>query len=427
MTNKKQIWILGGGTVSHIRPHLSLCAPAYGTFARLLKETCSKNVMASNYDIFVGLTDMAKGKEETNNASTIGIGSTNAEVEAFIDTNVIDNPLAKIVFLNVAFCDFDGNVLDSGGNPTPSGKDQPRLKTSDGDVLLSLYPAAKVIGKIRKLRKDIFLVGFKTTANVSEDEQYKLGLDLLKKNSCNLVLANDIQTRKNMIVAPELAKYETTTDRTKVAESLVDISLHRATNSFTRTRITPGYLVKWNHPDVPMSLKMVVDWCVANKAYKPFNNVTVGHFGFKPEAGYMWSSRRKKNFNNVKDRDLVIVDFRDDREQLAYGEKPSAGARSQYMALSKFPNLNCVVHFHCPLKENSVVAKMAAVRPQRNFECGSHQCGENTADGMVKINDNLAVVMLDKHGPNIVFSSSTNPSDVVDFIQDNFDLSKSTE
>lgn len=412
----------------HVRPHFSLAAPAYGTVSRqIYRELVWLNEANKfQHNIILGHTKMAFGKEGSL-PGEICIGETNNEVEKWIDDEIIANKDAKIVFLSVAFCDFVGFPLDSNGNPEPSGKECQRLKTSDGDRNLLIIPAKKIISKIRKERKDIFLVAFKTTSGASEEEQYKLGLELLKKNSCNLVLANDIHNHRNMIVAPELAKYEVTTDRQRAIVSLVDISMHRAENSFTRTKIINGHLVNWEHPDVPGSLRTVVDWCVANGAYKPFNDVTVGHFGFKPEPGYMWSSRRKKNFNKPKDRDLVIVDFRNDKEQLAYGAKPSAGARSQYVVLSKFDTLNCIVHFHCPLKEGSPIGNLGIVRSQKYFECGSHQCGENTASGMQKINDNLAVVMLDKHGPNIVFSRDSNPADVISFISENFDLSRQTE
>ena len=42
------------------------------------------------------------------------------------------------------------------------------------------------------------------------------------------------------------------------------------------------------------------------------------------------------------------------------------------------------------------------------------------------LNDHLAAVMLDKHGPNIVFSDKADPQMVIDFIMSNFDLSKQT-
>jgi len=38
----KKIAILGGGTVFHVRPHLALSAPAYGSTARSIKEYVSR-------------------------------------------------------------------------------------------------------------------------------------------------------------------------------------------------------------------------------------------------------------------------------------------------------------------------------------------------------------------------------------------------
>lgn len=428
---KNKIYVLGGGTVFHIRPHLALSAPAYGKIARdiysNIVQSSQYQEVNSNFELKLGLTKMAFGEWSAFNK--FFLGETNEDVEKQLN-KIIEDKETKIIFLTVAFCDYVGHVLNPTTNETElSGKEHTRLKTKDGQQKLLLTPAEKIISKIRKTRKDIFLVACKTTSGASENEQYESALNLLKKNSCNLVLANDVHTRNNMIVAPELAKYEVTTNRAQVIKTLVDMTLERSQNTFTRTRITSGYLVKWTHPDVPETLRKVVDWCVDNGAYKPFNNVTVGHFGFKPESGYMWSSRRKKNFNKPEDRDLVIVDFRDEREQLAYGEKPSAGARSQYTVLNKYSNMDCIVHFHCPLKPESVskMEKIHAIRPQKYFECGSHECGQNTAAGMQKISQNMAVVMLDKHGPNIVFSRDAKAEKIIAFISEHFDLNKRTE
>jgi len=43
---------------------------------------------------------------------------------------------------------------------------------------------------------------------------------------------------------------------------------------------------------------------------------------------------------------------------------------------------------------------------------------------MSKIDNDFAVVMLDKHGPNICFSSKADPKKIVEFIKNNFDLTK---
>ena len=85
--------------------------------------------------------------------------------------------------------------------------------------------------------------------------------------------------------------------------------------------------------------------------------------------------------------------------------------------------MDCIVHFHSPLKVGHLDDIL--VVSQREVECGSHQCGKNTSDGLRHFG-NLKCVMLDNHGPNIVFNRNINPQEVINFIEDNFDLSQKT-
>lgn len=422
----KKIYVLGGGTVFHVRPHFALSAPAYGKVARSIAAELRAK---SDYEVHLGLTKMA-GTEDVENFHSLG--ETNHDVALFLE-KIVTDPDTKMIFMSVALCDFEGSVGNFEGDkfhPTLSGKGQPRLKTSEGSQMLRLTPAQKLIGEIRKQRKDIFLVGFKTTAGENEAVTYEKGLELLKKNSCNLVVGNDVQTGLNMIIAPELAKYHVTSDRKELVKGLVEIALSRASNEFSRTQILPGHLIPWK--ETPETLQKVVDWAVEAGGYKAFNNVTVGHFGYRCRGEdsmlggspgvILRSSRRKQNFNLPECRDLVEVYFTP-TSQTAYGAKPSAGARSQFVVLSKYEDLDCIIHFHCPMKAGSEVP----VREQRMFECGSHQCGKNTVDGLKRFGNSIAAVMLSKHGPNIVFSRDADPQEVIKFIEDNFDLTRRTE
>jgi hypothetical protein len=403
----RAIHVIGGGTVFHVRPHLALSAIAYGTTARRLAEMFRERCDA---DVQLHLTRMASG----------GVGplETNQDVEALV-ARIVDDPRAKILILNAALCDFTGRVLEEGV-ATESGKAQPRLRSRDGATSLLLEPAAKLIASVRRTRKDLFLVGFKTTAGASADEQYLAGLELLKTASCNLVLANDLHTRHNVVVAPELARYGEG-DRAHALEALVDMTIARSAGSFTATTVAEGALVPWSSPEVPSSLRTVVDGCIARGAYLPFRDVTVGHFGVRIAPDRFLSSRRKRNFNRPGDRDLVRVDVTADGV-VAHGAKPSAGARSQFEVLSRHEDLDCIVHFHCPQRPGSRVP----LRAQRPFECGSHQCGRNTADGIARFG-RIGAVMLDQHGPNIVFPRAVDPAEVLAFIDENFDLSRRTD
>lgn len=405
----RRIHVIGGGTVFHVRPHLALSAVAYGGTARRLAALCRESGDAR--PVALHLTRMAQ--------AGVGTLETSDDVARLLD-EVIAAPDTGVIFMPVALCDYQGGVIDQG-TLTPSGKDQPRLRTRDGGTTLALLPADKLIARVRRTRKDIFLVGFKTTAGATPDEQYLAALTLLKSTSCNLVLANDLHTRLNMIVAPELARYAVTTDRDTALRELVSMALARSQLSFTRTTLVDGSLIPWADPLVPVALRIVVEHCVARGAYKPFRDITVGHFAVRADERTLLSSRRGRNFNRAGDRDLVRVEFDSDR-MVAHGARPSAGTRSQFAVLGAHPEFDCIVHFHCPKWAGSSVP----VRSQRNVECGSHECGRNTADGMQRFGP-VAAVMLDQHGPNVIFRSDGDPQDVIDFIDRHFDLTARTD
>jgi hypothetical protein len=202
MSDRKEIHILGGGTVYHIRNHLALTAPAYGNTARDIFDILMfKELSSSEWTVKEHLTKIA--------SSGISTLETNQDVSDLID-KLIANKNVKIIFFNVELIDYEEI-----------------LKTSECDRTVRLTPAAKLIGKMRKERKDIFLVGFKTTCGSSEDDQFLTGLNLLKSASCNIVLANDTKTSLNMIITPEQARYCVTTDRCDVLKELVDITLEQ--------------------------------------------------------------------------------------------------------------------------------------------------------------------------------------------------------
>lgn len=408
---KKQIHIISGGTFFHVRPHLALAAPAFEQTGIDLYHLCDE--LIPEMDLFDWATKMA------DNFSKI---ETDQDVSDLLDKLIAD-PATKIIFLPVALCDFEGFILDDSRIPlkTLSGKGQPRLQTRHGNRLLELTPAEKIINKIRRTRKDIFLVGFKTTSDVSEQEQYLAGLNLCKSASCNLVLANDIKTRINMIITPEEAAYHVSKDRQFVLRNLVEMTKLRSHLTFTQSTVIQGESVPWESDLIPSSLREVVNYCIAQGAYKPFRGSTAGHFAVKLSDTEFLTSKRKTDFNNLPSLGLVRIKTDGPDTVLAYGAKPSVGGQSQRIVFKDHPDCDCIVHFHCPMKPG----KQIPSRSQREFECGSHQCGQNTSNGLQKFG-NLYAVYLDQHGPNIVFNKNINPQEVISFIEENFDLSAKT-
>jgi len=401
----KKIYIYGGGTFSYVRNHLALAAPAFGKTARILKQLCDERFP----DV---LTQLAMTKMTGYPGSYM---ITNDDVAKHV-AKIKEFATTKVIFFNAALCDFDGQV-----GYAESGKYGERLQTNQGTRTMILTPSEKIVKDIRKDRKDIFLVAFKTTCGATEDEQYAQGLKLLKNSSCNLVLANDTLTRKNMIITPEEAKYHVTDDREEALRQLVDMTYYRSQLTFTHSTVVDGTPVSWESDLVYPALRTVVNYCIEKNAYKPFNGATVGHFACKIGDREFLTSIRKSNFNDLAKNGLVKVVTNDDDTVIAYGAKPSVGGQSQRIIFSEHDDYDCIVHFHCPIKEGSLVPVVS----QREYECGSHQCGQNTSNGLQRFG-NLSAVMLDNHGPNIVFNHKIDPQEVIDFINANFELSQKT-
>lgn len=413
---RKIVHVVGGGTVSHLRTHLALCAPAYGNTARRIAELCREH--DNTMDVVLHLTRMADPTSRIE---------TNADVRTLV-MQLVDDSRTKIVFFNPAICDFDGEVEE-----VTSGKVAERLRTSDNagdprEYTVRLKPAPKIIRYIRKEgfegrepRKDIFLVGFKATSGATPEEQYRQGLKGLKTSSANLVLANDVLTRLNMVIVPEEGVYHQTTDREVALHGLVEMAYMRSHLTFTRSTVIDGEPVAWESDLVPASLRAVVDFCIERGAYQRFLGVTAGHFAVKLDDTTFLTSRRKTDFNDMKKVGLVKVKTDGPDSVIAFGSRPSVGGQSQRIVFSEHPGADCIVHFHCPKKPDSPVPTVS----QREYECGSHECGRNTSRGLQRFG-NLLAVYLDQHGPNIVFSSSINPQEVIDFIEANFDLTSKT-
>jgi hypothetical protein len=415
--DNKRIVIYGGGTFWHVANHFSLCAPAFGGTARRLARM-AKDILPK-MDVDLRLTRMAdhQSRIETNN-----------DIAADL-TNVINDDITRIVVMSAAMCDFEGYMMpwEDAHHPgekrkLPAGVFADRLRTDNGQQFMQLIPAEKIIRTIRQKRKDIFLVGFKTTCGEDPDVIYIRGLDLCKKASCNLVLANDTKTKFNMVVTPEESRYHETYDRNEVLRGLLEMVFHRTHLNFTRSTVVDGQPVPWDSPDVPETLRRVVNYCIEQNAYKPFNGVTAGHFACKLNDTTFLTSIRKTNFNELAKNGLVKIVTDGPDAVIAYGAKPSVGGQSQRIVFHDHPGLDSIVHFHCPKKPDSKVPTVS----QREFECGSHECGHNTSRGLAEFG-NIKAVYLDQHGPNIVFNSkAVTAEEVIAFINENFDLDQKT-
>jgi len=458
----RRFYIITGGTMVHVAPHFSLCAPAYGRVGEQIDSELknaftrwhndSETPLEERTRVVLVRTKMALGSAQPDvledgliKAAGLKFLETNEDLEKLIDHLVLQ-PETKGIVLAAAVCDWkparlEVDVPDYHDNHLRDefGKRQERLKTSEGNLRLAISPADKIIGKIRKTRKDIFLVGFKATTGLSEQEQYITGLGLLKGASCNLVLANDVHEHRNMVITPEEAKYHVTKDRKAAIKGLCEMIAMRSQLHFTRSTVIEGEPIPWESDAVPANLRKVVDHMIARGAYKPFKGKTVGHFATRgPKDGVIYTSRRKTDFNRLPEDGLLRIDTVGADQVVAHGAKPSVGGQSQRIIFDEHRDVDCIVHAHVPLRDVDDPVRQAkhgqfgvdhvlfGRREQRPFECGSHECGRNASEGLCPAGHGIKAVMLDEHGPNICFSKDTDPDKVIEYIETFWDLGAKT-
>lgn len=178
------IHIFGGGTVQHVRNHMALCTPAYGTTARQLFALAGPEAACLH------LTRMADYTSAME---------TNEDVAEALRT-VLADPGARAIVFNVALCDYSGQIGE-----IPSGKYARRLSSREGEQAMVLRPTPKLLAGVKAVRPDIRLVGFKTTADAPSFTQVRLARRQMDETGVDYVLANDTVTRKNILVTADSA------------------------------------------------------------------------------------------------------------------------------------------------------------------------------------------------------------------------------
>ena len=208
----RNIYVIAGGTVVHVRPHFSICAPAYGQVGRAIYDRLVKSIHSEGWESFLRVYLVNTRMAGQNPAATVnrlcelGITKapeTNEDIRALTSALVSEGATIGIV-MAAAICDFEPvelRTLDSQGVRVTAefGKTQERLHHIDS-LSLTMRASDKVIDEIKQSRPDIALATFKTTAGLPEEEIVAQALANLKRSRSDLVFANDLHNRQNLVV-----------------------------------------------------------------------------------------------------------------------------------------------------------------------------------------------------------------------------------
>lgn len=101
-----------------------------------------------------------------------------------------------------------------------------KLSSDLSNPVILLERAPKIIHEFRQLQPQALLVGFKLLVGVTEEELYKAGINIMKKNGCDLVCANDLnninQDRHEAILISTDGQYKKLSTKAEIAAAIAD-------------------------------------------------------------------------------------------------------------------------------------------------------------------------------------------------------------
>ena len=75
---------------------------------------------------------------------------------------------------------------------TPENPSKKKIKSTQNKIKINLKKAPKIIEQIKKLQKNVFLVGFKAEASLSKKDMIDSAKKKLQESNADLIIANDI-------------------------------------------------------------------------------------------------------------------------------------------------------------------------------------------------------------------------------------------
>ena len=86
-------------------------------------------------------------------------------------------------------------ILSAAASDYTTQKSKSKIKSTNKNLIIKLQKAPKIIDHIKKIQKDVFLVGFKAEADISKDSLIDSARKKLRESNADMIIANDVGTK----------------------------------------------------------------------------------------------------------------------------------------------------------------------------------------------------------------------------------------
>lgn len=209
-----ELLITAGGTTENIDTVRSITNNATGKLGSIIADTfvnhanityvcgedailpVSKNIKIIRIKNVSNLSDVLKNLLTQNKYDVVihSMAVSDFTPKAFLSVDAMAESLFDLFKNNINnnINNIREVILDNF-KPITSKK----ISSNSNNVMLLLEQTEKVISCIKKLQPTTILVGFKLLSAVSDEELLDVGQNLLIKNNCDFVVANDLSNIQN--------------------------------------------------------------------------------------------------------------------------------------------------------------------------------------------------------------------------------------
>jgi phosphopantothenoylcysteine decarboxylase/phosphopantothenate--cysteine ligase len=171
----KQVLITAGPTIEPIDPVRVITNQSTGKTGILLASELISAGAKVTLVYGPGITEPSKG------AKIISVKTVNEMFDAI--KKQLKSKKFDIVILSAAAADYTVKA------------NKAKIKSTEKHIVIKLQKAPKIIDQIKKIQKNVFLVGFKAESNVSKKVLVDSAIRKLRESSADMIVANDIGTK----------------------------------------------------------------------------------------------------------------------------------------------------------------------------------------------------------------------------------------
>lgn len=403
MENAKQVIVItAGGTVEPIDSVRSIRNSSSGKLGAKMAGEMREQFPDAEI-IYVASRFAVRPEVEHTWVETSSVMDVKDKLEEILTTQKVD-----IVIHSMAVADYyvDGMEFPDGRFYSASELKDGKMSSDEEEMKVVLKKAPKLISLIKQWQPFVYLVGFKLLTDVTEERLFQVGFDLLRKNRCNLVVANDLKqiregNHEGMFIFPE-KKFGKAIGKDRIANELSHLIANRAFCKHSQSiNVSDESNIRMSLLD---EMKSVGDSLYQKGLLPDVEGGTYGNLSVRDEDEFFITGRNVHKGNLNESIVCRIESCEEVEEESVYAYvsyhgkvKPSIDSAIHAKIYEKFPDVRAILHVHTDDLFNRPLSSY-------NYPCGTMEERDSIVELMT---EDTSIIQMKKHGVLIVGDSLT--------------------